>query len=645
MDAKISKGLLMTALITGSVMWGGITVFAEESMQEFSLDTIVVTATRTEKRDLDVPASTEVLTYEEIKNSGATNVMEALSKVNGIEVKSFFPGGSAMTTMIPEINIRGFGNGTLVMINGNPINLNQKYVLDAIPTESIDRIEIVKGGGSVMYGSEAMGGVVNIITKKTGTNSISVGIGNYHQRKYNVGVGNEKIRINYDLKHWGEVRHLSDSANPATSSSYSYSQNRSKKENFGIGYNITDELSLEYNHYNSQVDYHRNKTKSWDFEQWRNTHTIQDLFQLNYNGDTVKAHMWYTENEIEYYGGTKPGVQSSTTSTLTKNRTFGADVQKDIIFNDKTTVTVGANFKDEKYSPRISSGARVNNDKSRNNFAVFAQLDQKLGEKDNIIISGRETWTTGAWNDQNYSNFSAAGQYIHKFTENQNAYINVGQSFIMPSFSQMYPSGMMAGDPNPDLRPMKGMNYELGYKEIAGNHEWKAALFHMFIQDNITATWKNDEYTYKNEDFKNTGLEGSLKVQASDKFAYNLAATIQNPKNKAYNVSGKQGWQRKFGKYQLKGGIDYTLDKFKASFTGSYIWDRYCSPSSSDSYKIKPYFLTTLTARYAPDKNNEFMLTIDNVFDREDYLSNTMSNYGTYYSTPTNFLLTYTFKF
>ncbi|MBQ5345965.1 MAG: TonB-dependent receptor, partial [Acidaminococcaceae bacterium] len=92
-------------------------------------------------------------------------------------------------------------------------------------------------------------------------------------------------------------------------------------------------------------------------------------------------------------------------------------------------------------------------------------------------------------------------------------------------------------------------------------------------------------------------------------------------------------------------GINYKLNKFKFGLRGSYVWDRYSSPSSSDSYKIKPYFLTTFTTVYTPDKNNEFALIVDNVLNRKDYLSNTMSNHGTYYSTPTNFLFTYTYKF
>lgn len=647
MDVKVTKSLLMTALITGSVLWGGTAAFAEESVGEFTLDQMVVTATRTEKRDVDVPASTEILTHDKIVASGATNAMEALSKVNGIEFKNYFPGGSAMTTMTPEINIRGLSTGTLVMVNGNPLNLNNKYVIDAIPTEAIEKIEIIKGGGAIMYGSEAMAGVVNIITKKKGTNSVSIGYGNYGQQKYNVALGNEKFKVNYDLKKWGELDNLSASANPSTNSSYSFHQDRNHKENIGIGYNITDELSFEYNHLDSSVDYHKTLTKSGAFQQWRETYTKQDLFQLNYNGDSLKSHMWYTKNKINYYGGVVPGVMQQGSLTETENYTYGIDLQKDFKLSEKALLTVGGNFKKEDYKPVIKSGANAlgSDEKGRNAYALFAQLDQKLTDKDSIIISGRETWTGSSTNGEEYNDFSASGQYVHKLDDNKSLYFSAAQSFIMPSFSQMYPSGLAAGNPNPDLKPQKGTNYEIGYKEIAGNHVWKLALFNMNVKDNITASWKNNVWNYKNTEFRNTGFEASVAVEASDKFNYDLGLTIHNPENKIDNEPKKVGWQRKFGKYQLKGGVEYKLDKFKAGFTGSYVWDRYSSPSSKDSYKIKPYFLTTLTATYSPNKNSDVSLIIDNVLDRRDNLSNTMGDYGAYYATPANFLISYTYKF
>ena len=138
----------------------------DELLPSYSLGEVVVTATRTQKRDIDVPAATTVITADEIKNSGAANASDVLEKVDGFTYKAFGPNGASMGTMTNELNVRGVRSGALVLMNGNPIAWRGKYNLDAIPASSIERIEIVKGSGSVLYGSEAIAGVVNIITKK-----------------------------------------------------------------------------------------------------------------------------------------------------------------------------------------------------------------------------------------------------------------------------------------------------------------------------------------------------------------------------------------------------------------------------------------------------------------------------------------------
>ena len=134
-----------------------------EETDVYNMDDAIVTATRTTKKDVDVPASTVILTAEKIKESGATNAAEALSKVNGFTYKSMGARGASMGTMNNELGIRGHRNGTLVLLSGNPVSWRGKYNLEMIPAQNIERIEIVKGGGSVLYGSEAVDGVVNII--------------------------------------------------------------------------------------------------------------------------------------------------------------------------------------------------------------------------------------------------------------------------------------------------------------------------------------------------------------------------------------------------------------------------------------------------------------------------------------------------
>lgn len=631
MNKKFSTSLLMTVLITSLCFGEAQSIFAEENFDEYTLDTMLVTATRTEKRDVDVPASTEIITYEDIVDSGSVNAMEAVSKMLGVDYNTYLPGGSAQTSMTNEINVRGFSYGTLILVNGNPINLNNTYVIDAIPAEAIERIEVVKGGGSVLYGSEAQSGVINIITKKKVSNKVRVGFGNYKQQQYNVAVGNDKLKINYDLKKWGYVKE----ARYTAANTYT-NLKESSNENIGIGYNFNDQLSFEYNHLDTEVSYE--SLKKGRLNSFTDSSNKQDLIQLNYNGNKTKGHAWFNKTKLDYAG--------SSARNLFENESFGADLQQNIELNNKSLLTVGGVYKREVYNSKLKKGKTSIGKKARNQMGLFAQLDYKFNDKDNVIIGGRGTWTSSESNGQSYDNFSTSAQYIHKFDQDKSFYVSVAESFVMPSFKQMFPSSWVETKPNPDLKPQEGINYEMGYKEISGNHAWKVALFHMDIKDNISATLnKDDTYEYSNQDFKNTGFEASLRVDASEKFDYDLGLLVHNPKYK-WDTDIRNGWHNKFGKYQITGGVGYKIDKFRAKLTGSYIGDRYSSPSTmSYSYKLKPYFLTSLTATYSPDNNSEVSLLINNLLNRSDILSySNKVGFGSLY-TPTNFMLSYTYRF
>lgn len=631
MNKKFSTSLLMTVLITSLCFGEAQSIFAEENFDEYTLDTMVVTATRTEKRDVDVPASTEIITYEDIVDSGSVNAMEAVSKMLGVDYNTYLPGGSAQTSMTNEINVRGFSYGTLILVNGNPINLNNTYVIDAIPAEAIERIEVVKGGGSVLYGSEDQSGVINIITKKKVSNKVRVGFGNYKQQQYNVAVGNDKLKINYDLKKWGYVKE----ARYTAANTYT-NLKESSNENIGIGYNFNDQLSFEYNHLDTEVSYE--SLKKGRLNSFTDSSNKQDLIQLNYNGNKTKGHAWFNKTKLDYAG--------SSARNLFENESFGADLQQNIELNNKSLLTVGGVYKREVYNSKLKKGKPSIGKKARNQMGLFAQLDYKFNDKDNVIIGGRGTWTSSESNGQSYDNFSTSAQYIHKFDQDKSFYVSVAESFVMPSFKQMFPSSWVETKPNPDLKPQEGINYEMGYKEISGNHAWKVALFHMDIKDNISATLnKDDTYEYSNQDFKNTGFEASLRVDASEKFDYDLGLLVHNPKYK-WDTDIRNGWHNKFGKYQITGGVGYKIDKFRAKLTGSYIGDRYSSPSTmSYSYKLKPYFLTSLTATYSPDNNSEVSLLINNLLNRSDILSySNKVGFGSLY-TPTNFMLSYTYRF
>ncbi len=162
----------------------------DNNLDTYTLDTVVVTANRYEKPDVATAASTEIVTEKKIKDSGATNAQEALSKVSGMISDSSRAGGGAVNPFSnSEVEIRGT-SGTLVLINGMPLNLGNRYQLNDIPAENIKKIEVVKGGGAVLYGSEAIGGVIKIITKEKRENKLKVGFANQgrqKQRRYRTG--------------------------------------------------------------------------------------------------------------------------------------------------------------------------------------------------------------------------------------------------------------------------------------------------------------------------------------------------------------------------------------------------------------------------------------------------------------------------
>ena len=642
MDKSFSKSLLMTALITGTVLWGGNSVLAQENEQEFTLDPMVITATRTEKRDVDVPASTTILSNQDLKNTGAQNLQVALGRVPGLIYKTFSPGGGAMGTMANEIAIRGVSNGTLVMLNGTPMNLRGKYFLDAIPVENVERVEIVKGGAGVLYGSEAMGGVINIITKKEFTNSVSVGYGNYGQQKYSASVGTDKVNVGYNLEKWGNVDTISRSDDKGLKHT---DMTGSEKRNLYVDYKINDNWNFLYNYFETNVRYdtwfddaYKEVPKGGALQQNREYVTKQNLVQLLYQDDTLKANLYYNQNKLMANGftnyNTSGKFQGKIYDTDEKNRTYGADVQKEWQLNSKGSLVLGGSYQNEFYDDYSSKVT------DRHIYAVYGQYDHKFDDKNELIVGARETWTTGGYRDQNYDNFSMSGQYVHKLDDDDSLYANVTQSFIMPTFSQMYGASDTA-IANPDLKPQKGVSYEAGWKRVTDSHSWKAAVYHIDITDNISATWDTDktEYQYKNEDFKNTGIELSCDIEGKNGWSYNWGVNYMDPKVKG---TKKPYWDRKYGRVQLNGGITYSKDKWVSSLQGTYLAERVGTPSSSHSSHEKPYFLTSLTTTYNADKQNSFTLTMDNLLDREDNLSHSGSEY---YSTPFNFMLTYNYKF
>lgn len=138
----------------------------------YEMPAVLVTAERTEAEIRKEPQSAEIVTSEDIKCSGAYDMRSALSSVLNLSVERSRPAKNAGMGG-HQVMLRGMNtNHTLVLVDGKRMadedtSVTQNfYVLDRISVDRIDRVEIVRGASSALYGSDAMGGVINIITKK-----------------------------------------------------------------------------------------------------------------------------------------------------------------------------------------------------------------------------------------------------------------------------------------------------------------------------------------------------------------------------------------------------------------------------------------------------------------------------------------------
>lgn len=656
---KLLTGAVLSVFMAGA--YGNACAADGTSDAVYSLNPVVVTATRYEKSDAEIPAATQTFTEEQIEQTGADNLQVALQYLDGVIDAGMGPNGISVSSMTTKNVIRGVSNGTVVMINGTPINWRTNYNLENIPTSAVERVEVVRGGGAVLYGSQATGGVINIITKKTLPNEVKVGLGNKGRQEYAVTANAGDLSIAYTYNKWGKLGYVSSS-----DSSIKPDKTRvpvemkqrffgSEKNDFLATYKLNDHADFLYNHNESASRWAYTYTgiTDPDYEDMndhpryiRRYENDKDFLQFNFHGlDGISGHVFYNYNTLkthgtDYYSSTgKKYAAPKAVRGQEKNKTYGYDVQKVWDGNPDQTFLIGTSLVRETFENETS-------DTGRNIISAFGSWERNLTAKDVLTLSGRGTWTTGGI--QNFHNFSGQAQYLHKLDNTQSLYASVGQSFVLPTFSQMYSREQAGGISNiignPDLKPQKGLHYEAGWKKEETNRQYKVALFTEKIDDNISYSGTSGRWYAINEDFKNHGIEASIRGQEDNGFTWHAGLTWQDPKSKqtTEKTSAKRYWDRSYGRILLTGGVGYEKEKWTTALNFSYLADRVQSPLAAHSHSVKPYLLTSMTVKYSPNKSSDIMLAIDNLLNRKDIVSHTTSDY---YATPRNFILSYRYKF
>ncbi len=253
MKGFLRSGLIVFILLSTSIMDPGpaFSQAAPEGKQAYRMGEVVVTATRDAQEVRKVPANVTVITAEDIEKSGATNVAEVLTGLVGVHVTSY--SGNASQAIV---DMRGFGAEAgylrnVVMLDGRRLNRPDLAGINwaEIPIQEIERIEVVRGANSVLYGDSAIAGAINIITKRgegKPKGEVSFIGGSYNTYNGRAGIRGSADKVYYALS--GESLQSSGYRDRSSFSSGSAGGN--------IGYNPADyldvSLSLTYNKTDNQ---------------------------------------------------------------------------------------------------------------------------------------------------------------------------------------------------------------------------------------------------------------------------------------------------------------------------------------------------------------------------------------------------------
>ena len=276
------KIALLTACVVSAV---GHMAFAAEAdnYDEYSGADYVVTATKTQLEKKEVPQSVEVITEQKIKELGAYSVQDALRLANNIDVQD-----NGMTGN--QVQMRGNSTmHTLILVDGkrmaaeNTQSSKNAYELKRINISDVERIEIIRSNGSALYGSDAIGGVINIITKKSTTPSISVNMhtgtkdeatsfmyssGRQGKLSLKIGCGIEKVRKLDSGVYKSYSKNTKTGAVTSTDASSTNMYGTRRFLNTGLSYAFDDNHSLDFD-----MNFMREQLKSFSWNSMATDYT------------------------------------------------------------------------------------------------------------------------------------------------------------------------------------------------------------------------------------------------------------------------------------------------------------------------------------------------------------------------------------
>ena len=364
------KKSLFLVLLISLVSFSPLHATSNNDDAPVTMEEVVVTATRDKQETRKAPANVTVITAEEISKSGATTAVDVLDKLESIQFRS-----SSSNSAQTLIDMRGFGGDNphgkiLVMLDGRRLNRTDMYSINwlQMPVNTIERIEIVRGPGSVLYGDAAIGGVINIITKKGKGEpkfNASALVGSY-------GLNNERASVTGATDKWTYA------VTGENNFSFGY-RDRSKYSaqggGFDVGYSANDLFNVSLGVSFNKVDYQMpgaltKEQMEQDRKQyqpssgpWSPAHSNDDGSDKYTNVNLGVKSFWESWGQLEInflYG--KKDMQTNMQSWLSYNDTnadtYGITPKYILtkeIFGFDNKVVVGVDYYNEPYKKDIYS--------------------------------------------------------------------------------------------------------------------------------------------------------------------------------------------------------------------------------------------------------------------------------------------------
>lgn len=618
---KFSKksSLALTLCILSAISSSGYA--AEKSdMITYSLDEVVVTATKTELTQKENPRSVEVITKEDIQNTGAISVRDALRTATNIDIVSVNHGGGE------NISIRGGDtDGVLILVNGRRVagenyfmsQGSNAYALDRLNLSNVDHIEILRGPASAIYGSGAMSGVINIITKKSEKPEFSVGVAtgtNEMSNYYHYDTGkNGKVSVNFDV-NFSRLRNIDSKAGKnllhgpkqAYNLNLDYEMDENNKLNLMLDY-AKDNLETRMRDFSvssSAPDDLKYPITSFTSER----KTIALTYDGKNSNSDYSLSASYSQLNRDPYAADTPGTNEK------KYKSWNIEARDTIRTSDNNKLIFGGEYRGDKAS--IYSGD--NTVKNTDQYSLYLYDEYRVDNKLLLTPAIRYDY------HKSFGSHTSPNLGATYFISDKSRFkANYGTSYRAPSVDELYGAfthggiwGGMAIVGNPDLKPEKSKGWEISYEQEFGD----------------TTSAKLTYFDNKKEDAISYKIEMASPSQMG-KF-YNIDSTsskgvefeIKHDFGKGFTLVGNYNW--------LDSVDDTTGERLNYNARNTYMaklmwtepikkewnitaWNKWYTDFQYDSdtvYSVNT-FNFTVTKRWG-DKYRVFA-GIDNVFNKD----------------------------